>query len=260
MLRKRKQPTPAFKLPPPYQPITGERAPLVVKGVFPYVAMMQVAAEDTEQDYVLCRGFDVRIARFIDYEDGNADKPGIPVAKPYGRRHAGAYSVGQIFPAILPLQTDNPSPTDVPWRVGQNPGVSETTLGHPIDLDETVDFLKDENDVFINWMLLDEGEKLVECCLAEDHPGYGVVFTVKLMVWDSNNNGHKPDPDDTDTHYAIDWRYGMQYPDAGARGLFVRHRGTCNGSPVDMYEVVSLDCSVPTIDCTEAEVASCGGA
>jgi hypothetical protein len=106
-------------------------------------------------------------------------------------------------------------------------------------------------------VLTSTGESLVECCLAEDHPGYGVVFTVKLMVWDSDNNGHKPDPDDTETHYAIDWRYGMPYPDAGARGLFVKRRGYCGTDYVDMYEVVSLDCTKPTIACTEAEVASC---
>lgn len=98
---------------------------------------------------------------------------------------------------------------------------------------------------------------MVECCLAEDHPGYGVVFTVKVMVWDPDNNGHKPDPDDTDTHYAIDWRYGMPYPDAGTRGLFVKRKGYCSGAYVDMYEVVSLDCEKPEIDCTESEVASC---
>ena len=258
MLRKRKQPTPGFKLPAPFQPITGERAPLLVKGVYPYVAMMQVAAEDTERDYVICRGFDVRIGRFIDYEEGNDDSPGIPVAKPFGKRYVGAYQIAQIFPAILPLQTDNPSPTDVPWRVGQNPGVSTVTPGHPADLDEEVEALKDANDVYINWMLLDaEGEQLVEGCLAENHPGYGTVFTIKLQVWDSANNGHKPDPNHTGTYHAIDWRYGMPYPDAGARGLFIKRRGTCGEELVDMYEVVSLDCSVPPIDCDEAEVASC---
>lgn len=155
MLRKRKQGTPAFKLPAPFNPVTGGHAELIKSGVFPYVAMMQVAAPDTEQDYVLCRGFDVRIGRFIDYEDGNADKPGIPVAKPYSKRTVGAYTVGQIFPAVLPLQTDNPSPADVLWRVGQNPGVAKTTAGHPADLDEEVEALKDADDVYINWMLLD---------------------------------------------------------------------------------------------------------
>ena len=259
MFRKRKNPTPHFKIPSPHQPLTGEQAPLQMQGVFPYVAMMQVAAEDTIQDYVLCRGFDVRMARFIDYAAGDANKPGIPVAKPYGSRRTGVYQIGQIFPAILPLQTDNPSPVSVEWRVGQNPGVSETTVGHPADLSEKVDFLKDANGVFINWMLLDGGgTELIECCLAENHPGYGVVFTVKLMVWDSASNGHKPDPNNTATHYGIDWRYGMSsYPLAGARGLFIKRRGTCSAAAVDMYEVVSLDCEKPTIACTEAEVASC---
>jgi hypothetical protein len=261
MFRKRRQATPDFKLPSPYQPLTGEQAPLQMQGVFPYVAMMQVAAEDTERDYVLCRGFDVRIARFIDYEDGNANKPGIPVAKPYGKRHVGAYEVAQIFPAILPLQTNNPSPVSVPWRVGQNPGVATVATGHPTDLAEKVDFLKDANDAFINWMLLDGGgetEQLVECCLAEDHPGYGAIFTVKLMVWDPEKNGHKPDPNSTGTYYAIDWRYGMpSYPGAGARGLFIKRRGYCDGAYVDMYEVVSLDCEVPPIACSEAEEAEC---
>jgi hypothetical protein len=260
MFRKRKQPTPHFRQPPPYEPITGERAPLKVEDVFPYVAMMQVAAEDTIQDYVLCRGFDVRMARFIDYAAGDANKPGIPVAKPYGSRRTGVYEVGQIFPAVLPLQTDNSSPVSVEWRVGQNPGVATVTQGHPADLYEKVDFLKDANGVFINWMLLDTGvaseTELIECCLAEDHPGYGIVFTVKLMVWSPANNGHVPDSD-TDDHYAIDWRYGTPYPDAGSRGLFIKRQGTCNGVTVDMYEVVSLDCEVPPIDCTEAESASC---
>ena len=224
------------------------------------MAMMQVAAEDTEQNYVLCRGFDVRIARFIDYEAGNANKPGIPVAKPYGSRTTGTYEIGQIFPAILPLQTSNPSPTTVPWRVGQNPGVATVSAGHPASLSETVDFLKDTNGIYINWMLLDSGSgtELIECCLAEDHPGYGTIFTVKLMVWIPANNGHGPDPDDTDDHYAIDWRYGMpSYPGAGTRGLFIKRQGTCDGATVDMYEVVSLDCEAPTIACTEDEEAEC---
>ena len=104
MLRKRKQPTPHFKQPPPYEPISGQQAPLDFQGVFPYVAMMQVAKADTHEDYVVCRGFDIRYRIFIDYEEGDADKPGIPVAKPYGKRQAGNYVIGQIFPAILPMQ------------------------------------------------------------------------------------------------------------------------------------------------------------
>lgn len=97
---------------------------------------------------------------------------------------------------------------------------------------------------------------LIEGCLAEDHPGYGVVFTINLMRWIPANNGHGP-RSPNETAYAIDWRTGTPYPDAGARGLFVRRRGTCDGEDVDMYEVVSLDCSVPEIDCSENEIATC---
>jgi hypothetical protein len=109
--------------------------------------MMQVAAADTYDDYVICRGYDPRDERFYDYEEGNSDKPGIPVAKPYGNRAAGAYKVGEVFPAVIPLT-----------RIGQTAGVAETTQGHPADLDEKVEILKtDDGTTAINWLLLDSG-------------------------------------------------------------------------------------------------------
>lgn len=155
MLRKRKNPTPGFRMPPPFQPITGERAALAPQGVHPYVAMMQVAKEDTHTDYVVCRGFDVRISKFIEYESANTNKPGIPVAKPYGKRGAGLYRIGQVFGAVLPYQPLNPSPTAVGWRVGQNPGVAATSTGHPADLDEDIETLLTDGGDKINYMLLD---------------------------------------------------------------------------------------------------------
>jgi len=254
VLRKRKQPTPHFKQPPPYEPISGDRAALAVPGFFPYVAMMQVAAEDTYEDYVICRGFDIRHRIFIDYEEGNADKPGIPVAKPYSNREVGVYSIAEVYPAVLPLQTSNPSPADVPWRVGQNPGVAETTAGHPADLDETIEILyTDDESQTIDWMLLDSrgstGDALVGGCLSEDHPGRGMKFGILLGEWD---------PVDTVWVYdqgavtAIDWRYGVPYPDAGSTGLFVKRRWIVEAESEeeedeerDIYEVVALDCSSP---------------
>ncbi|HUS97596.1 MAG TPA: hypothetical protein VMX97_12720, partial [Hyphomicrobiaceae bacterium] len=142
-LRKRRQPTPSFKLPPPYQPITGERAPLMAQGVFPYCAMFQVAADDEFADYVICRGYDTRIKKFFDYDAEDLDnKPGIPIAKPFGSRVVGVYTVGEIFPAVLPLS-----------RIGQNPGVAATTQGQPADLDEEIEILKTDDDaIFIAWM------------------------------------------------------------------------------------------------------------
>ena len=155
MFRPRKNPTPGFRMATPFQPMSGEHAALRLQGIYPYCSMMQIAAPDTIDDYVICRGFDTRIGRFIDYAAGDPNKPGIAVAKPYGKRSAGVYQVAEIYLALLPLQTDNASPSDVPWRVGQNPGVAAVTQGHPADLNELVDFLKDASGTYINWMLVD---------------------------------------------------------------------------------------------------------
>ncbi len=158
--RHKRRPTPGFGIGSPFNPTTGEYAKLQGEGVNPYCAMVQVAAEDDKEDYVICRGFDPRIRKFIDYEEGNDDKPGISVAKPYGRRSTGAYSVGQVFPAFLPTQGTldytPPSPTAVLWRVGQNPGfvVEAPEGGHPEDLDDEISTLTDDNDKEVNWLLI----------------------------------------------------------------------------------------------------------
>ena len=172
MFKKRRRPTPHFKIPPPYNPIAGEQANLRQEGTAPFCAMMQVAEEDTYDDYVICRGFDTRILKFIDYEDGNDDKPGISVAKPFGKRKTGTYQIGEVYPALLPTQGNSgfsdfrqvsftpPSPTEVNWRVGQNPGsVSGGGLegGQPEDLDDTIEILYDHNEKVVNWLLIDGG-------------------------------------------------------------------------------------------------------
>jgi hypothetical protein len=132
--------------------------------------MMQVAADDLYDDYVICRGFDLRILKFIDYEEGNPNKPGISVAKPFGKRRIGTYSIGEVYPAFLPTQgnpdfTDfrqvtyvPPSPTTVNWRVGQNAGVVFTGAldgGQPEDLTKTIGVLRDAAGKAINWLLID---------------------------------------------------------------------------------------------------------
>jgi len=157
-VRKHRNFAHGFGMPSPYNPMEGVYADIQTKGVFPYCAMMQVAAADTHADYVICRGFDVRIRKFINYVEGDTtNSPGIPVAKPYGNRVTGVYTIGQMFPAILPLQTGGPSPTGADIRFGQNPGVAATSSGHPADLDEEVEILKTDEDVVINWMLLEGG-------------------------------------------------------------------------------------------------------
>lgn len=170
MKRKRRTPSPGFRLPPPFQPLTGERAPLDVAGVYAHCAMMQIAAEDTHEDYVICRGYDPRIRRFFDYDAADlANKPGLPVGKPYGSRTAGVYTVGQVFPAMIPLT-----------RIGQTPGVAETTQGHPADLDEDVEILYDEDDKAINYMLMDApaSEGIPFRMLYDDCPPYGIIQAI----------------------------------------------------------------------------------
>ena len=169
MWRKRRRPTPFFKVPSPYNPIQGDQANLRQDGTSPFCAMMQVASADVYDDYVICRGFDPRILRFIDYAAGDANKPGISVAKPFGKRKIGTYQIGEIYPAFLPTQGNAnfqdfrqvtyvpPSPTLVNWRVGQNPGVVTGGLegGQPEGLSDTIGILYDHNGKVVNWLLID---------------------------------------------------------------------------------------------------------
>lgn len=98
------------------------------------------------------------------------------------------------------------------------------------------------------------GTSLVECCLAESHPGRGVVFDVWVGVWSSGDNGWTYGPG-TGTGTAggslvkaIDWRYGTPYPLAGSKGLFIPRTSTEFGT---IYECVSLDCEAPPEGCSD---------
>jgi len=166
-IRQRKNPTPAFNLPPPYNPVTGQYADLVAEGKFPYCAMMQIAEDDDEDDYVICRGFDTRIGKFYD---------SIAVAKPYGNRQAGVYTVGQMFPAVLPFT-----------KIGQTPGVAATTEGHPADLDEVVGILYTTSGVVINWLLLDGGGTAVAHYELYDAHAPGGTSTAYVRPWSGSD-------------------------------------------------------------------------
>ncbi len=186
-IRKRRNPTPGFGIPPPYQPMTGERAQLMAPGQHPHCAMMQVAAEDTHDNYVICRGLDTRTKRFYDYEEGSETKIGFAVAKPYGKRSAGVYQIGQIFPALLPLS-----------RLGQSPGVAATTQGHPADLDEEVGILYSDEGKVINWLLLDSECQAKRCsAILTADAGPGAAVDVDNVVPLDGGQSPLDDPDDT---------------------------------------------------------------
>lgn len=161
MFRKRRRPTPEFKIFPPYNPIHGRNANLKMYGLTPYCALFQIAEDDIYENYVVCRGFDPRMLRFVDYEKGILEKPGISVAKPYGKRFVGIYRKADVYPALVPTQGNEmyvpPSPVEIQTRLGQNPGVAKNGIdgGQPESLDDAIEFLVDHNGVLVSWLLID---------------------------------------------------------------------------------------------------------
>jgi hypothetical protein len=140
--------------------------------------MMQVAVEDTHADYLICRGYDPYTKRFFDYEESDPDKLGIPVAKPYSSRAVGTYAVGQIFPAVMPLT-----------KIGRTPGVAETSDGHPADLDEAIGILYTDDNLVVQWLLLESGgssSRLFELKTGQSLVPGGTA-TALLLYWDGDS-------------------------------------------------------------------------
>jgi hypothetical protein len=182
MFRKKRRPTPSFQIPSPFNAMRGSFGDLEIEGVFPYCVLLQVACEDKYPNHVVCRGFDVRMLKFVDFAEGSSEKPGISVAKPYGCRvsEGGAkrYRIGEIYPAFLPTQGEAdvdphyvpPSPVEIKLRLGQNPGVTdvETYGGHPKCLTDEVSVLYDHNGKVINYMFVHTETKLFRFQALED--------------------------------------------------------------------------------------------
>jgi hypothetical protein len=146
MFRKRRIPAPFFGIPgAPFNPMTGERAPLApepVRGTT--LALFQVIEEDTHDNYVVCRGHEADSDPTFTYLHDPSTVPTttpINVAKPYVVRGTNPYVVGQIVVAAR-----------IKGKLGYNPGKAETTVGHPADLDEVVELLLDDDDVGIAWL------------------------------------------------------------------------------------------------------------
>ena len=89
---------------------------------------------------------------------------------------------------------------------------------------------------------------LVGGCLAENHPGRGEAFDIHLGTWDATHaSGGKWVYAASATVKAIDWRYGVPYPDEFSTGLFEVRPSDEYGV---IYEVVALDC-VPLSSCED---------
>jgi hypothetical protein len=225
-IRKRRNPTFGFNIPPPYQPITGERAPLVNSGDYPYCAMFQVAADDEYDDYVICRGYDPRTKRFIDYDAEDENKPGIPVAKPFSNRTAGVYTVGELYPAVIPLT-----------QLGQNSGVAAETQGQPADLDEAVEILyTDDESKVVTWLLLDSGSsRSVHLCTLGDDLEYNDTtgITVTLLQGGTIDNVLPPPGMPTGTKFPSG-AYAVISQMRDANGDFQWYAVPCSACPEEI--------------------------
>jgi len=97
--------------------------------------------------------------------------------------------------------------------------------------------------------LADSGE-VRRCCLAEDHPGCGEVFDLKLGTW--NPATHKWDYEAEASAKGIDWWYSVSgpYPDEGATGNF-------EPRPSDEYGTIWH--VLGNLSCDPDNCGECGG-
>lgn len=136
----------------PYNPATGERAPL---GPYPplgtTLALFQVVGDDpldpdtadTHDNYVVCRGYEADSDPTFRYLHDPYTKPDttpINVAKPYSVRGTFPYAQGQV---IVAARIKN--------RLGYNAGKA-ATIGQPEDLSDELSLLTDANGVGIAWL------------------------------------------------------------------------------------------------------------
>jgi len=171
----------------PFDPMASRHEDLDPQGIYPYCAMLQIAEEDKYTDYVMCRGFDTRMQKFVDYAAGDSTKPGIAVAKPWGNRVKCYYHKWSVYPCLLPTQqgsdkvADNftpPSPSGVnfDWRVGQNPGRPVSScLGQTQDIIDVINPMIDHNNKWVNWQLIDSGPVFIWAYLLTDLATCGVA-------------------------------------------------------------------------------------
>jgi len=138
MWKKKRAAAPYFKTPPVYNPVTGERAPLGDTASLTRIAMAQVTESDSHDNYVVCRLFDPEFGKLL---------KSVNVAKPYSLRGTNPYVVGQVFAAAKPRTA-----------LGDTPGMAETSVGQPADLDEKVVILTDDDDGYpIAWLDISGG-------------------------------------------------------------------------------------------------------
>ena len=120
----------------------------------------------------------------------------------------------------------------------------ETTAPIEILWSEELSYSDEPEEVWALVRISNAHAGLRGACLSENHPGRGTAFNVLLGTWDSAIDEwvYTSGP----SAKAIDWRYGVPYPESGATGLFTPRKSDAHGT---IWECVSLDCSSPGEAC-----------
>ena len=99
------------------------------------------------------------------------------------------------------------------------------------------------------WLAIPDASHLIRrCCLAENHPGCGEVFDLKLGTWDPSTDSW--DYEASASAKGIDYWYSVSgpYPDAGATGNFIAR-------PSDTYGTI-WEC-VGNMSCDDDACGTC---
>lgn len=98
------------------------------------------------------------------------------------------------------------------------------------------------------WIAIPMGVGMKRVCLAEDHPGYGIVFTAYLGEWDPDTDSwdYGESEDEATLVHCIDYWYSISgpYPGEGATGLAIPQSSTTYET---LYEMVTMDCDSPGV-------------
>lgn len=182
--RKRKTPSPSFRLPPPFDPRAGQHASMDKPGLHTRLSVFQVVGDDgtaenqdTHDNYILCRGWDLDTdpdCKYLFDPTANAQGKGIAVAKPYGVRGTYPYVLGQMV-VVAKVRT----------RLGDNPGVAHTTAGQPADLDEVIDLLTDVYGNPISWLDIGGGGDTLRLVELKTSLTPGGIADAWFLEWDS---------------------------------------------------------------------------
>jgi len=100
------------------------------------------------------------------------------------------------------------------------------------------------------WLAIPEARHLIRrCCLAENHPGCGVAFDLKLGTWNPSTDSW--DYEASASAKGIDYWYSVAgpYPNSGATGNFIAR-------PSDTYGVI-WEC-VGNMSCDSDSCGGCG--